>query len=124
MPGILKWLTALCLVPPLFVVGTLIPNGTIRVDGRLMANSDWWACGAGATVVVVAIMTAVAALLLVHRSKYGRPVFLVSNASTYLCGPLITKLTGSNATEPLWLAFDLIPICAIGLVSVRQQSRA
>ena len=50
MPGILKWLTVVGLVPPLFLLGTLIPNGSINVDGKPMANSDWWSCGAGAVV--------------------------------------------------------------------------
>jgi hypothetical protein len=41
MPGILKWLTAVCLVPPIFFLGTLIPNGSINVNGRPMLNSVW-----------------------------------------------------------------------------------
>jgi hypothetical protein len=70
MPNILKWLTAVSLVPTLFVLGTLIPNGSVKVNGRPMANSLWWACGAGATVAVVATMMTFATLLLVQRSKW------------------------------------------------------
>jgi hypothetical protein len=114
MPSVLKWLTAVSLVPPIFFLGTLIANGSINVNGRPMPNSVWWACGAGAIVAVLAVIMAVAVLMLVRRSKYARPVLLVGMTSTFMSGTLLTKLTGSNITAPLWLDItNLIPVAAI-----------
>jgi hypothetical protein len=114
MPGILKWLTAVCLVPPIFFLGTLIPNGSINVNGQPMLNSIWWACGAGAVVAVLAVIMTIAVLMLLRRSKYARPVLLVGTTATFLSGTLLAKLTGSNVTAPIWLDIaNLIPVAAI-----------
>jgi uncharacterized membrane protein len=114
MPGILKWLTVVGVVPPLFLLGTLIPNGSINVDGKPMANSDWWSCGAGAVVAVLAIVMTVAEISLLRRSKYARPVFLIGMALTMASGPLIEKLLKPNATPHLQpLAFNLATVVLV-----------
>lgn len=114
MPNVLKWLTAVSLVPPIFFLGTLIPNGSIDVNGRPMLNSIWWACGAGAVVAVLAVIMTIAVLMLLRRSKYARPILLVGTTATFLSGALLAKLTGSKVTEPLWLDIaNLIPVAAI-----------
>ena len=111
MPGILKWLTALTLVPPLFVLCTLIPNGSVKVYGSPMTNSAWWSCGAGVVVALLAVMMVVAEILLLQRSKYSRPVFLIAMASTMLSGLPLEQLLEPKVTPPLWpTVFDLIPI--------------
>lgn len=69
MPSVLKWLTAVSLVPLIFFLGTLIPNGSINVNGRPMPNSVWWACGAGAVVAVLAVIMTIAMLMLMRRSN-------------------------------------------------------
>jgi hypothetical protein len=111
MPAILKWLTALCLVPPLFTIGTLIPNGSINVDGHPMANSDFWACRAGVVVAMLGIMMVVAASLIIQRSKYARPVALVAFMATWMSGALIERLL-KPAFIPslLLLSTNLIPV--------------
>ena len=114
MPGILKWLTAVCLVPPIFFLGTLIPNGSINVNGRPMLNSVWWACGAGAVVAVLALIMTSAVIMLLRRSRYARAVLLVGMTATFLSSTPLAKLTGSNVTAPLWLDIvNLIPVAAI-----------
>jgi hypothetical protein len=116
MPGILKWITAVSLVPPIFFLGTLIPNGSINVNGRPMLNSVWWECGAGAVVAVLAVIMTVAVLMLLRRSKSARPVLLVGITATFLSGTLLAKLTGSNVTASLWLDIaNLIPVAAIAV---------
>jgi len=102
MPGILKWLTAVGLVPVLFVLWTLIPNGSVKVNGKPMANSLWWSCGAGGTVTLLAIVMTIATALLIQRSRYARPVFLAGMALTAMSGLLIDKFTESNGARPLW----------------------
>jgi hypothetical protein len=114
MPNILKWLTAVSLVPLIFFFGTLIPNGSVSVNGRPMPNSVWWACGAGAVVSVLAVIMTSAVLMLLRRSQYARPVLLVGMTLTFLSSTLLTKLTGSNVTAPLWLDIaNVIPVAAI-----------
>jgi hypothetical protein len=114
MPSVLKWLTAVSLVPPIFFLGTLIPNGSINVNGQPMPNSVWWACGAGAVVAVLAVIMTIAVLMLVRRSKYARPFLLVGMTATFLSGTLLARLTGSSVTAPLWLDIaNSIPVAAI-----------
>jgi uncharacterized membrane protein (DUF485 family) len=114
MPNILKWLSAVSLVPVIFFLITLIPGGSVNVNGRPMPNSVWWACGAGALVSVLAVIMSIAVLMLVRRSQYARPVLLVGMTLTFLSGKLLTKLTGTNITEPLWLDIaNLIPVAAV-----------
>ena len=114
MPNILKWLTAVSLVPLLFVLGTLNPNGSIKVYGKPVANSTWWASGAGVTVAALAIIATFAALLLVRRSKYARPVLLFSMTSASVSGTVIAKLTESDVTMHLWMVIaNLVPVALI-----------
>ena len=103
-------------MPLLFVFGTLIPNGSIKVDGKPMANSVWWASGAGAATAVLAIIATVAALLLVRRSKYARPVLLFSMTSASVSGILIAKLTEPDVTMHPWVVIaNLVPVALIAL---------
>lgn len=109
MPGILKWLSAVGLVPLLFLLATLIPNRSINVDGKLVANLDWWSSGAGAVVAVLAIVMTAAEIQLLRRSKYGRPFFLMGMVLTMASGPLIGKFLKPNTTLYLQpLVFNLV----------------
>jgi hypothetical protein len=114
MPGILKWLTSLSLALPIFVVVTLVPNGSIKVSGRLMANADWWATGAGAVTLVLAIIMAAAGILMLNRSPYARRIYILGMLATYLSGPLIGNLTKSD-DEPLWSI--LLGVLTVGIVA-------
>jgi hypothetical protein len=116
MPGILKWLTAVGLVPVLFVLGTLIPNGSVNVNGKPMANSLWWSCGAGGTVAFLAIVMTVATTLIIQRSRYARPVFLAGMALTAMSGLLINKFTESNGVLLLWPVVGNLAI--VGVVAM------
>jgi hypothetical protein len=115
MPGILKWLTVIGLVPPLFLLGTLIPNGSINVDGKPMANAAWWSCGAGAVVPVLAIVMAAAEILLLRRSKNARAVFLIGMTLTAASGSLLEKLLKPDTTPDLRVfGFNL---ATVGLIA-------
>jgi hypothetical protein len=114
MPGVLKWVTALCLVPPVFTVGTLIPNGTVNVDGKPMANSAFWASGAGTVVASSGIVMIIVAALLLKRSRYARLVALVGFALTCLSGRLIPRLLHPEFVPSLlWLSGDLITVALL-----------
>jgi hypothetical protein len=113
MPGILKWLNSLCLALPIFLVASLIPNGSIKVSGRAMPNAQWWATGAGIVVVVLAIAMSTAGILMLKRSPYARRIYVLGMLATFLSGPLVAKLTKSDA-EPLWsILLGLLTVGAI-----------
>jgi hypothetical protein len=115
MPGILKWLSVFTLVPPIVVLGTLIPNGSVQSNGKPMANSTWWSCGAGALVILLTVMMIGAAILLVRRSKYARPFFLIAMASTAMSGLPLERLPEPAAdTVFLWSTIgDAAPVALI-----------
>jgi hypothetical protein len=114
MPAILKWLTSLCLVPPMFLLVSLIPHGSIQVSRRAMANAEWWATGAGIVVGVLAIAMTTAGILMLKRSPHARRIYIVGMLATFLSGPLVAKLTKSDIAEPLWsMLLGLLPVAVI-----------
>lgn len=114
MPAILKWLTSLCLVLPVFLLVSLIPHGSIKVSGRAMPNAEWWATGAGIAVVVLAIAMTMAGILMLKRSLYARRIYILGMLATFLSGPLVAKLTKSDDAEPLWsILLGLLTVGAI-----------
>jgi hypothetical protein len=114
MPGILKWLTWVCSALPIFLLVSLNPYGSIKVSGRAMRNAQWWASGAGVVVAVLAIAMTAAGILMLRRSPHARPIFLVGMLATFLSGPLIAKLTGSDDAEPVWsILLGILPLGAI-----------
>jgi hypothetical protein len=123
MPAILKWLTSLCLVLPIFLIVSLIPHGSINVNGRATANSEWWATGAGAVVLILAIAMTTAGLLLLNRSPYARRVYIVGMLATFLSGPLAASLAHSDVAEPLWSTLlGASDRRCNSLVSIREQA--
>jgi hypothetical protein len=116
MPGILKWITVLCMVLPVFTLGTFIPNGTINVNNHPMANSDFWACGAGILVAILAMMMLVAMWLLVQRSKYARLVALIAFMAAWMSGPLLGRLLDHGFKPSILLvSSNLIPVAVMAL---------
>jgi hypothetical protein len=125
MPGILKWLTSLCLVLPVFLLVSLTPHGSIRVSGRVMSNAEWWATGAGIVVVVLTIAMTAAGFLMLNRSPYARRIYILGMLATFLSGPLIEKLTQSGHDEPLWsILLGLLPVGAIAWYLYASQATA
>jgi uncharacterized membrane protein len=116
MPGIVKWLTAVGLVPVVFLVATLIPDGSVQVFGRAMANAEWWSTGAGIVVAILAFTSTAAAVLMLNRSRFARPIYLLNLLAAYVSGPIIARLTKSNAENPFWsLVAGLATVAAIAL---------
>lgn len=113
MPGILKWLTSLCVVPLVFLLFSLNPHGSIKVARQLMPNAEWWTTGAGMIVLVLAIAMTTAGVLMLKRSPYARRIYILAMLATVLSGPLIAKLT-NNAIEPFWsILLGLLPVGAM-----------
>lgn len=116
MPPLLKWLTAMTIVVPVIAVATMFPQQSIGVFGRQMTASEWWSSGAGLTTLVVGGLMLAAGLLMLRRSRYGRPAYLLGLIVLNLSAPLIAYLTGSDfPAEVSSLIFDLVFTVLIGL---------
>lgn len=96
MPTPLKLLTAVTVVAPIVCVVSLFPHQSIDVFGQPMTTSEWWSSGAGLTTVVVGGLMLSAAFLMLGRSRYGRPAYMLGVIVTDLSAPLIAYLTGKD----------------------------
>ncbi len=96
MPGILKLLTVSALAMFLIIISTINPNVKINVFGHYMTYLEWWTTGAGIWIVLVGSTSVAAAVLLLMRSSYARPVYLVATASTAISGLYIGKIAGAD----------------------------
>jgi hypothetical protein len=116
MPSLLKLLTVVTVGVPIFCIATMFPHQSIGVFGRQMTASEWWSSGAGPTTLVVGGLMLAAAFLMLRRSRYGRPAYLLGLIVVSLSAPLIAYLTGSDfpADVPSLLS-DLVFTVFIGL---------
>jgi len=73
MPGILKMLTAAGLCTLLWVAAST--NG-VNVFGKHVSASIWWGSGAGYCLLLAAMITSAASILMIRRSRYGRSVYV------------------------------------------------
>jgi hypothetical protein len=99
MPIILKLLTASALGMLLVIVSTFVPGGPIHVFGREMTHSEWWATGAGLITVVVGFSATAAAVLMLKRSSYGRPAYMVASAAMSISVLFVAAVTGANVAK-------------------------
>lgn len=116
MPALLKLLTAVVIVPPLFCVASLSSTGSISVFGRQMTASAWWSSGAAVVTLIVSGLMVAAGLLLLGRSRYGRPTYVLGWIAVSMSAPLIAFLVGRDPPNGVpSLIFDLVLTVFIGL---------
>lgn len=116
MPPLLKLLTAVTVGVPIFCITSMFPHQSIGVFGRQMTASEWWSSGAGLTTLVVGCLMLAAGLLMLRRSRYGRPVYILGLIAISLAEPLIAYLTESDfRAEAPSLFSDLVFTVLIGL---------
>lgn len=96
MPLLLKLLTATTLVVPMFCVTSLFPSRSINVFGRQMSAWEWWSSGAGLVTIVIGGLVAAAALLMLKRSRHGRPMYIAGWVAISASVPLVAYLTGGR----------------------------
>ncbi|HUW97560.1 MAG TPA: hypothetical protein VMV40_01795 [Acidiferrobacter sp.] len=96
MPPLLKLLTSVAIVVPVFCVVSMFPRESIEVFGRQMSTSEWWSSGAGLTTLVVGGFMLAAAILMLRRSRYGRPAYILGWIALNLSAPLVAHLTGTE----------------------------
>ena len=105
MPLALKILTASALSMLLVIVSTLLPGSPIDVFGREMTHAEWWATGAGLVTVLVGVSSIAAAVLMLKRSRYGRPAYMVASAAMSVSVLLIAAVAGANVVR--WIPATL-----------------
>jgi len=76
MPKQLKFLTAFGLACFAFLVGPLIPNTALSINGRAVSSAEWWSSGVGVFASLVGLAGPIAGLLLLRKSRYARQAYL------------------------------------------------
>jgi hypothetical protein len=115
MPQILKLLTAAAAVLPLFFLASTLPHTSIGLFGRQLTTAKWWSTGMGLTTIFAASVMCIAAFLMLRRSIYGRPAYILAWVTLSFSIPLAAHLTGTEtaALTPLFVS-NLLLTSAIG----------
>ena len=87
MPKYLKMLTAMGFAVLAGVAATMLPSG-VAVYGRHVTTSDWWGSGAGLFLLCVGLIMSSSAVLMLKRSRYGRPTHIFGWAAISISGLL------------------------------------
>jgi hypothetical protein len=74
MPRILKMLTAMGFFSLVWVAAS-IANG-VNFFGKHVDASSWWGSGAGYYCLIAALIMSGSSLLMLYRSRYGRPAHI------------------------------------------------
>jgi hypothetical protein len=93
MPGILKMVTVLGFFTLVWVATSLV-NG-VDVFGKHVDTATWWAEGAGYCCLFAALIASWSSILMIMRSRYGRPVCIVgwlAIAASSLLGAYIAEV--------------------------------
>ncbi len=77
MPVFLKLLTASTVAAVAFSIESLLPGGSLAVFGKVISASEWWSSGAGYISALTAVLFIASALLMLARSRLGRPLYLI-----------------------------------------------
>lgn len=101
MPLPLKLLSSAALILLLFCVWSALPQVSIRIFGRHISYSDWWSSGAGFATIVVSCLMIVAVRLMLARSEYGRPVYILGWIVLSALVPFIAWLTGIEVAKSI-----------------------
>lgn len=96
MPILLKLFTASALVVLLFVLETMLPHGSVRVFDRQVTTSEWWASGAGPSMLIVAGLFCSSAVYMLRRSRYGRPTYILALIALFISVPYVAGVTGNG----------------------------
>ena len=96
MPILLKLLTATAFAVPIFVIGTMIPHGSVNVGGRELATSAWWTIGAGPFLLVVALLFCASIIGMLRRVRYSRFMYILSWIALSAFIPYVASVTGAG----------------------------
>lgn len=123
MPWLLKLMTLSAFSVLGFVVGSVVTTSPIMVFGQPVTVSEWWSSGAGILTVGIAIVGGAAGVLMLMRSRYGRPVYILTWAMASASIPLIAELTGKGIAGSLpAAAFDSVLTLGIAIYLSKSQA--
>jgi hypothetical protein len=112
MPSMLKLITASVLGTLISVITTMLPNSSAGVFGlfdRHVTTSVWWESGAGTNVGILATLFCVSSILMIRRSRYGRPVYILALIAMSVSIPFVASVIGMNASEwRCWLIANVV----------------
>jgi hypothetical protein len=102
MPNFLKLITASVVGLLLSVITTVPLNSSAGVFGlfdRHVTTSIWWSSGAGTIVLIVATLFCASAVLMLGRSRYGRPTYIAALVAMSVSSPFVADVVGVSAAE-------------------------
>ena len=80
MPKLLKLLTANAAFCFVFFAMSVIPNGSLSIQGRHVGYAEWWSSGAGVLASLIGLVGPFVAWALASKQPYARCVFGLSGA--------------------------------------------
>lgn len=99
MPPLLQLLTASTLTVPALVMYSVVPGVSITILDQQVSLSQWWTSGAGLILLIVGFLTVFSAVLMLLRSRYGRPAYIVSWIIINLSGGCVVNLLGIKSAN-------------------------
>jgi hypothetical protein len=116
MPTPLKLIVLSAVSAAVFLAGTAVTTGPVLVFGQRMTSFEWWTSGAGLALLPAAAIGCAAAILMIRRSRYGRPAYILMLVAAYLSSPVVAHLVGTGiATARPTLVAGLV-VCVIASV--------
>jgi len=113
----MPWLLRLLTMGGLFVVGwtaaSMLPDRAIDVAGQPVSTSEWWASGAGPLALFVGLMMGVGAILMLKRSRYGRPTYVSAWLAMSISIPFVVHLSGGDPTRSMTALISNVVITAL-----------
>jgi hypothetical protein len=116
MPFLLKLIVLSSVSAAVFLIGTVVTTAPILVFGQRMTSSEWWASGAGLALLPAAVIGCAAAILMMRRSRYGRPVYILTLVAAYLSGPVVAHLAGKGIGTALPTLVAGLVVCIVASV--------
>jgi hypothetical protein len=117
MPMILKWLTAAGFFVCIMIIGAFFPHSIVRIMDRPASSFNWWATGAGPSMLIVAGLFSAAGVMLLKRFDHARLAYLVAWMALSISVPYAVSVTngGVLAVSESSIVGELISMVAIGL---------
>ena len=106
MPVLLKLLTIGGIVILFFVIGSMIPYSSTDVFGQPVTTVQWWSSGAGPFSLVVGLLISMAIVMMLLRSRYGRPAYILSWTVLSLSVPFTANALGSSSSHILAISIS------------------
>jgi len=113
MPGFLRFLTGVALLPILFVAQSVFSD-FIRFQGSEIRRYEWWENGSGVIQLLSSLPMITAAFLMLARSRYARVSYVLGWLISDIGAGFILYANGLMRTDEAW--WFLFSTSAISLI--------